>query len=113
MAERALSGKTRNIGGEKGERVFGVLAVFGEIEMHAPDMAPPAVARGQKSVQIETAGGLFGVKRFGKLAPQPSQRVGVEIFAAAHRRRLLGDLREFVRIWLRRRRRRRPGSEPR
>ncbi len=70
MAKRALPCQARNIGGEKGEGPLGVLAVFGKIEMHAPDMPPPAVARGEKPVQIETAFCALDVKGIAEQTPQ-------------------------------------------
>ena len=39
VAQRAVGGEPRGVGGEKGERPLGVLAVLGEVEMHAADDA--------------------------------------------------------------------------
>ena len=57
--------------------------------MHPSDEPPTAVARGQESADRKAALDAFGVDRFLKRTPQPDETLGVEILAAAHRRRLL------------------------
>ena len=82
MADLAVRGEPRRIGGEKGERTLGVLAVFSEMEMHTAHMPPAAVARGEKAVQARAARGELSLEGLGELTPQRSQRRGVEIFRA-------------------------------
>ena len=101
MADLAVGGEPGRIGGEKGERPLGVLAVFGEMEMDAADMPPAAVARGEKGVEACAARGELVLEGLSELSPKRRERGGVEIFAASHRRRFVGEPDEFLVIRLR------------
>ncbi len=89
VPKRAMGGERGGVGGQEGERALGVLTILGEVEMHAPDEPPAAVARGQKSADREAACGALDVDCLLKRTPQPDETLGVEILAAAHWRRLL------------------------
>ncbi len=89
VPKRAMSGERGGVGRQKSEWPLGVLAVLGEVEMHPSDEPPTAVARGQEGADRQAALGAFGVDGLLKRAPQPDETLGVEILAAAHRRRLL------------------------
>ncbi len=96
VTQRAVRGDAGNVGRQKRERALRVLAVLREIEMHAPDMTPAAVACGEEGVEIEAAGRKLRLKGLRKFAPKRGERGGVEIFAAAHRRRVFGEAGEVA-----------------
>ena len=96
VADLAVGGEPWRIGGEKGERALGVLAVFGEMEMHTAHMPPAAVARGEKGVEARAARSEFVLEGLVELPPQRRERGGVEILAAPHRRRFEGQAGEFL-----------------
>ena len=91
MTQAAAGRHAGNIGREEGEGPLRVLAILGEIEMHAPDMAPAAVPRGEKTVELRPAFGQLRPEGFRHRPPQGRENLGAEIFAATHRRRGLGQ----------------------
>ena len=80
-----------DVGGKKGERPLGVLAVFGEVEMHAADEPPAAVARGEERADGEAALGALDLEGFAERTPQRReaarrQDIRRRASAAPHRR---------------------------
>ena len=62
MAQGILRTEARHIRGEKSKRPLGILAVFGEIEMHAPDMPPATVVTREIGPEVQPAACQIGLK---------------------------------------------------
>ena len=87
MLRLGLRRKPRRVGREEGERRFFVLAVFGEIEMHAPDQIPGGMAGLEESC-TETLASASSASNAASIARQRSARTAaVKIFRAGHGRR--------------------------
>ena len=87
MAQGAVFGERCDVGRHEGEREVWVAPIFGEIEVHAPDQPPAAVAALEKLLQRPAAGRKLSLKRFLQGPPELKQDFGAQIFAAQHRRR--------------------------
>ena len=83
-----LGGEPRGVGRHEGERLFGVAAVFRQVEMHPPDQVPGRVQRVQEALQAGAGGGERGGEGQRHLVPQRQQdRVGQILGPGHHRRR--------------------------
>ncbi len=69
VAERAMRRESRDVSRKKRERPLGVFAVFGEMEMHAADEPPAAVARGEERADGKAALGALDVERLAQRTP--------------------------------------------
>ena len=103
MAQGAVFGERGDIGRHEGEREIRVAPIFGEIEVHAADQPPAAVAALEKLLQRPAAGGKLCLKRFLQGPPELKQDFGAQIFAARHRWRGVDQGRQLFQ-WRRRNR---------
>ena len=76
----------RGVGGEKSERGAGVLAVLGDVEVHAAHQVPCRIAALQELLHAAFGFGQLGVESCVQFPPQIAEHRASEVFRAGHGR---------------------------
>ena len=84
---RGLGGQARRVGRHEGEGLFGVAAVFRQVEMHAADQVPRRVQRVQEALQAGSGGGEGCGEGQRQFIPQRQQDGLGQVFRPGHHRR--------------------------
>jgi hypothetical protein len=88
MLGLAMGRQARGVGGQKGKRGLGILAVFRQVEVHAADQVPGRVLGLEVFAQGQPGRRAGRVQRCLDLAPQCRQGVRAQVFGAGHGRRV-------------------------
>ena len=86
--------KPRRVGRQECKRRVFVLAVLGEIEVHAANQVPGGMAAFEELLHGELGYGQFGIEGRIDAMPQVGQQDGRQVFCAGHRRNCEGPPRQ-------------------
>src|SRR4051794_12721043 len=82
-----LGGEPGRISREKGKRRVRILAIFGEVEVHASDEVPCRIAALEELLNVDLRFRKFCRESGIEFLPQRAEHLRSEVLAAGHRRR--------------------------
>ena len=96
MLRLGLRRQPRRVGGQEGERGLFVLAVLGEIEMHAPDQIPGGMTGFEEVLNSNAGFGQFNIEGRIHASPEIGEDRSRQVLRTGHGRNRGGQFVQFV-----------------